>query len=171
MIYSVVYFFPCKYNCSKSYVSVSMYKLAFHRQFYFSPLRQEFISGKTWAHQLQLRLAAEKAGQSFLWLWQWLTEAHCVEMPHKCSMISVPPGDTAEDQGMSHLVPLSRREQYRQETGSWVQCFGNLALLWKSKGAKPHLGNADGRSHCAGISVSTLLYIFLLPTSSLGFWD
>ena len=106
-----------------------MHKLAFHRQFYFSPLHQEFVSGKSW--DLQLRQAAEKASQSFLWLWQWLSGitlgGNATLMLHdSCSSRW-----HRKAQGMSYLVPLAGRELHRQ----WVcpEPMASGTLTWSLK--------------------------------------
>lgn len=57
-----------------------------------------------------------------------------VEMPHKCSMISGPPGDIGEYRGISDLMPLSRREQYRQRLCPKPTALGALLCSIKARG-------------------------------------
>lgn len=127
-----------------------MHKLAFHRQFYFSPLRQEFVSGKSW--DLQLRQAAEKASQSFPWLWQWLSGitlgGNATRMlPDSCS-------SRWHRRGPRNEWPRATVWEGATEavTVSWAHSFGNL--IYKSKeGVKLHLENVGVRRHPAGPSV------------------
>ena len=125
-----------------------MHKLAFHRQFYFSPLHQEFVSGKSC--DLQLRQAAEKASQSFPWLWQWLSgitlggnatrmlQDSCSSRWHRRGPRNAWPHATVCE-GATEAM-----------TVSWAHGFRNL--IYKSKeGVKLHLENVGGSRHPAGL--------------------
>lgn len=129
-----------------------MHKLAFHRQFYFSPLHQEFVSGKSW--DLQLRQAAEKASQSFLWLWQWLSGitlgGNATLMLHdSCSSRWHRRGPRNELSGSTGWERATQAVSL-----SWAHGFGNLDLILKGKeGVNLHLENVGGSRHPAGPSV------------------